>query len=294
MDTVARLVSENHKIFILTRSGKLVFSRGGIEEEFVGLSGVVLTLVALIEQRDGDKLLAIECSTSYIMFMHREPFIMVACVPNRGPRGFTRHCLTKTLDLVYNQVVSVLSLKYSMTTHRPLPLVQQVRLKLGDLLAKTIKTDDLIFALLIYNGQLVCCSKMKDQYLHVSDILIVLNLVASNRSFRNVESWIPICLPKFNSSGFLHAYISYLESQTCLVLLSANHESFNTLAERAKKFKEVGRYSSAYAFNHFSSQKFTKSKYDCLLKDLVVKGVLAGDQAYIYSLKAIVGPLKLQ
>lgn len=29
----------------------------------------------------------------------------------------------------------------------------------------------------------------------------------------NSESWIPICLPRFNSRGFLHAFISYFDSQ---------------------------------------------------------------------------------
>eukprot|EP00833_Pecoramyces_ruminatium_P018029 jgi/Orpsp1_1/1192061/evm.model.d7180000090253.1 len=32
----------------------------------------------------------------------------------------------------------------------------------------------------------------------------------TSTSFRSVESWSPICLPKYNSRGFLYAYVSYL------------------------------------------------------------------------------------
>ena len=34
----------------------------------------------------------------------------------------------------------------------------------------------------------------------------------TSTSFRSVESWSPICLPKYNSRGFLYAYVSYLDN----------------------------------------------------------------------------------
>jgi len=40
---------------------------------------------------------------------------------------------------------------------------------------------------------------------------LIINMITST-SFRSVESWSPICLPKYNSRGFLYAYVSYLDS----------------------------------------------------------------------------------
>lgn len=59
--------------------------------------------------------------------------------------------------------------------------------------------------------------------------------------FRSAESWTPICLPKFNDTGFLHAHVSYLprDSPACLLLISTDKEKFFALQEVQKKIVEV-------------------------------------------------------
>jgi len=70
-----------------------------------------------------------------------------------------------------------------------------------------------------------------------------------------LESWLPICLPRFNAQGFLHAYVSFLApasplSDTAqsasegggggvgLILLSSDREAFSGVKEAAEGIKE--------------------------------------------------------
>ncbi len=73
------------------------------------------------------------------------------------------------------------------------------------------------------------------------DIHLILNLVSASMSFKSAESWTPICLPKFNDTGFLHTYVSYLphDSPACLLLFSTDKEKFFELQECQNKIAEV-------------------------------------------------------
>ncbi len=57
----------------------------------------------------------------------------------------------------------------------------------------------MVFALLVAENQLVTLARMKKYLLHPADLHLVLNLVNSTESFKHSETWIPICLPKFDS-----------------------------------------------------------------------------------------------
>ena len=57
--------------------------------------------------------------------------------------------------------------------------------------------------------------------LHPLDLLLLTNFVTANGSFRQSESFSPVCLPRFNSSGFLHAYINYISQVKHSVSLQA-------------------------------------------------------------------------
>ena len=50
--------------------------------------------------------------------------------------------------------------------------------------------------------------------------------MSSSFSFREDENWLPICLPKFNNSGFLYAHISFVAPELCLVLLVTKADGF--------------------------------------------------------------------
>lgn len=56
---------------------------------------------------------------------------------------------------------------------------------------------------------------------------------------RASESWTPLCLPKFNDSGFLHAYVCFVAADVCLLLISTKQDSFYQLSNCKREIVEV-------------------------------------------------------
>lgn len=71
------------------------------------------------------------------------------------------------------------------------------------------------------------------------DILLLINHVktfSSDTNFDALESHFTlICLPIFNSSGFLHLYISYISKNVCILLLSPKAEDLVHMENARKK-----------------------------------------------------------
>jgi len=61
--------------------------------------------------------------------------------------------------------------------------------------------QDLVFAILIANGQLITLVRLKKCFMHPVDLHIIFNLITASDSFKHAESWTPICLPKFDSTS---------------------------------------------------------------------------------------------
>eukprot|EP00494_Astrolonche_serrata_P017795 UN17983 len=52
--------------------------------------------------------------------------------------------------------------------------------------------------------------------------MILTHFVCKSKSFKASETWTPICLPQFTDKGFLHAYITYLKEECCVVFVTAD------------------------------------------------------------------------
>jgi hypothetical protein len=76
---------------------------------------------------------------------------------------------------------------------------------------------------------LVC--SYTNHVLHSDDILLINNLVNSTTTFQSGESWVPICLAKYNNSNFVYCYITYIGPELSLILISPNKESFVSLSD---------------------------------------------------------------
>lgn len=46
----------------------------------------------------------------------------------------------------------------------------------------------------------------------IQDLQILINAVHTPSVAANSASWLPICLPKFNPQGFVHAYVNFIEA----------------------------------------------------------------------------------
>jgi hypothetical protein len=101
--------------------------------------------------------------------------------------------------------------------------------------------------------QLVGICRHHSHHVHPVDLLLLLSLVQSSSTFKSVpETWLPLCLPKFNSDGYLYVYISFLvpqypsrASDLCLLIVSNDSQSFQELRLKRQRLVEQMQYSGA-------------------------------------------------
>ncbi|DAZ98469.1 TPA: hypothetical protein N0F65_004906 [Lagenidium giganteum] len=80
------------------------------------------------------------------------------------------------------------------------------------------------------------------------DLLLLVNFVYNTPSLANSETWTPVCLPHFNATGFLYAYVVFLNEDMCLLLLSSQQspEQFHVFQAKkryiASRLADVGAY----------------------------------------------------
>lgn len=110
------------------------------------------------------------------------------------------------------------------------------------------KIKDLIFAILLAKNQLISLVRLKHQTLHPADLKLVFNLIDCSESFKSTESWVPICLPKFDPNGFMYAYITYLSNdcEACLILMSSDCHAFPALSEAKTKITDKLRRNNCF------------------------------------------------
>lgn len=152
---------------------------------------------------------------------------------------------------------------------------------------------DLLYVLLLARGRLVTLLRPKKHSIHPTDLHLLLSTIYSSSprpktkaaegpsgsprqdsqeleedllegegdewrtsplTEPGLESWLPICLPRFNPKGFLHAYVSFLNLNSSqqsappstskaragigLVLLSTDREGFAGVKEAAEGIKD--------------------------------------------------------
>ncbi|XP_064399979.1 protein SAND-like isoform X2 [Halichondria panicea] len=258
-------------VFVLSISGKPVYCRYGKEDKLVNIFGIMQAIVSFF-QDDNDNLRSIVAGGHRFVFMCRGPLVLVSI----SQSGQTDTQLAIQLNYVYYQILSVLTntqlsqrfekkpgfdLRYllqgsekfidnilNMTDRDPSFILNGIRclsmpLSLRQSITSTIsqaRTKDILFAVLVADDQLVTYLRPKEYNLVPIDIHLILNLVNASMSFRSTESWTPICLPKFNDTGFLHTHVSYLplDSPACLLLFSTDKEKFFEVQECQRKIVE--------------------------------------------------------
>ncbi|KAG8128361.1 hypothetical protein E2320_015202 [Naja naja] len=258
-------------IFVLSEAGKPIYSRYGCEEALSTTMGVMMALVSFVEA-EKNAIRSIHADGYKVVFLRKSPLVLVAVAQTRQ----SEQEIAQELLYIYYQIVSLLTLtqlnrifqqKQNYDLRRLLAGSERITDNLVDLMARDpsflmgaarclpmaagvrdvvsaclqqAKAKSLVFAILLSKNQLVSLVRKRDQFLHPIDLHLLFNLISSSSSFREGEGWTPICLPKFNSNGFFHAHISYLEPNVdlCLVLISTDREDFFTVSHCKQKFQE--------------------------------------------------------
>ena len=69
-----------------------------------------------------------------------------------------------------------------------------------------------MYGILLAGERVVALAQPRAHALHAHDVLLLSSFVLGSDSFRAAaESFSPICLPRFNPSAFLHAYVRFLD-----------------------------------------------------------------------------------
>ncbi|KAF8172004.1 trafficking protein Mon1-domain-containing protein [Mycena galopus ATCC 62051] len=226
--------------FILTDAGKPVFtSRPGGEdsENMTSTIGIMQALISVFID-DGDKIRCINAGSTRITFALRAPLYYVCASPGANPnlsktrshleylhlqilsivtaaqlrRVFERRTnfdLRRLLNGAETFLTSMLSrlefdLAMATSSLHCLRLDASIRKRAGE-------TLDILYVVLVARGRVITIVRPKKHSIHPADIHILLNTIHAPSILNSPASasWIPVCLPKFNPTGFVNAYISF-------------------------------------------------------------------------------------
>ncbi|ORZ02160.1 vacuolar fusion protein MON1, partial [Syncephalastrum racemosum] len=246
--------------FILSSAGKPIWTRYGDESRISSLMGVIQAIISFFQDSD-DTIKSIHAGEHNFVFLLKEPLYYVAVARTGESDGQLRDQLL----YLHNQILSVLTSvqltrifeqrvnfdlrrllggtevfldslstlfnkdhSFMLSALQCLRLSRSARDQAGSILSKG---RNLLYAMIVAKGRLVTLLRPRKHSLHPSDLHLLFNMLTGSTTFHTAESWTPLCLPKFNSKGFLHAYICYIEKNVSVVMISTDKDRFFELSD---------------------------------------------------------------
>lgn len=247
--------------FILSNSGKPIYSRYGDEHKLAGFSATLQAIISFVEN-SGDHIKFVRAGKHQIVFLVKGPIYLVciSCTEEsyEGLRG--------QLELMYGQLLLILTKsvnkcfeknpRFDMATllggtdavflslihafswnpatflhaYTCLPLAQSAR-QAASAVLQDIADSGVLFALLMCEHKVISLVGAQKATLHPDDILLLANFILSSGSFRTSESFVPICLPRYNPMAYLHAYVHFFDEHTYVTLLTTRSDAFYDLKD---------------------------------------------------------------
>ncbi|KAK8562281.1 hypothetical protein V6N13_019691 [Hibiscus sabdariffa] len=247
--------------FILSNSGKPIYSRYGDEHKLAGFSATLQAIISFMEN-GGDRVKLVNAGKHQVVFVVKGPIYLVCISCTEEPF----ESLKGQLELIYDQMILILTKsinrcfeknpKFDMThllggtdvvfsslihsfgwnpatflhAYTCLPLSYASRQAAGAIL-QDVADSGVLFAILMCKHKVISLVGAQKASLHPDDILLLSNFVMSSESFRTSEAFSPICLPRYNPSAFLHAYVHFLDDNTYLILLTTSSDAFYHLKD---------------------------------------------------------------
>ncbi|KAG6583584.1 Vacuolar fusion protein MON1-like protein, partial [Cucurbita argyrosperma subsp. sororia] len=247
--------------FVLSHSGKPIYSRYGDEHKLAGFSASLQAIISFVED-GGDRVKWVRAGKHLVVFLVKGPIYLVCISCTEEPY----ESLRGQLELIYGQMILILTKsvnrcfernpKFDMTSllggtdvvfsslihsfgwnpatflhaYTCLPLAYGTRQAAGAIL-QDVADSGILFAILMCKHKVISLVGAQKASLHPDDMLLLANFVMSSESFRTSESFSPICLPRYNPMAFLYAYVHYFDANTYFMLLTTNSDSFYHLKE---------------------------------------------------------------
>ncbi|CAE6017812.1 unnamed protein product [Arabidopsis arenosa] len=255
--------------FILSNSGKPIYSRYGDEHKLAGFSATLQAIISFVEN-GGDRVNLVKAGKHQVVFLVKGPIYLV-CISCTDE---TYEYLRGQLDLLYGQMILILTksidrcfeknAKFDMTpllggtdavfsslvhsfswnpatflhAYTCLPLPYALRQATGTIL-QDVCASGVLFSLLMCRHKVVSLTGAQKASLHPDDLLLLSNFVMSSESFRTSESFSPICLPRYNAQAFLHAYVHFFDDDTYVILLTTRSDAFHHLKDCRVRLEDV-------------------------------------------------------
>jgi hypothetical protein len=155
------------------------------------------------------------------------------------------------------------------------------------IIQNTSSLNYVLFALLLFDNQVVAIIRPKKKQLHPTDIHLLINVITGLDTPKTSDfSSYPICLPNFDSSGIMYAYISYLDEgcRTCLILLTGmcDHDQSTKLNDCKLRIRDKMISQNLLTALHNNSKLFNT---DLTLKQIDVNEL----KHFLYKGKSLLG-----
>lgn len=227
-----------------------------------GSAPTLATAAAATLEKKGsrEQLKSVRAGNTLFVFSVEDPLILIAV----DKLGESEYQLRAQLDVLYAQILSTLTksqlakvfrgrnnfdlrqllggtevflsaLTREMSFGSPgillgslecLRLRKSIRNKINNIMIER-RTKSLLYGMIVADSRLVSVIRPRRHSLHPPDLHLVFSMLFNTTSFsKGGEHWVPICLPKFNSTGFLYAYIYFFVPEVALVLISPDKNSF--------------------------------------------------------------------
>ncbi|CAN7008346.1 unnamed protein product [Brassica rapa subsp. trilocularis] len=208
--------------FILSNSGKPIYSRYGDEHKLAGFSATLQAIISFVEN-GGDRVNLVKAGKHQVVFLVKGPIYLV-CISCTDE---TYEYLRGQLDLLYGQMIVILTksidrcfeknAKFDMTpllggtdavfsslvhsfswnpatflhAYTCLPLPYASRKATGTVL-QDVCASGVLFSLLMCRHKVISLAGAQKASLHPDDLLLLSNFVMSSESFRQVLNILPI------------------------------------------------------------------------------------------------------
>lgn len=266
---------------ILSAAGKPIYTRHGSDAIISSYVGIIQTIISSYSEGDDDLKSFQAGHVQFVILSQTNLFLVgITSLPESEAQ------VRVQLEALYMQILSTLTLptltrlfsvRPSTDLRRPLEGTEVLLSSLADSFTRgspstllsaleclkirkshrnvinstmiKARVDDLLYGLVVAGGRLVSVIRPKKHSLHPSDLQLIFNMLFEAEGIKagGGESWVPICLPGFNNTGYLYMYVSFLnmggdhvrelaeneriakEDSVAIILLSANKEGFEDL-----------------------------------------------------------------
>ncbi|KAI9281821.1 vacuolar fusion protein MON1 [Sporodiniella umbellata] len=231
-------LKKDKHFFILSNSGKPIWTRYGDESQLSSMMGVIQAIISFFQDND-DTINTGESDTQLrdqLSYLHNQ--ILSVLTSTQLTKIFEQRVnfdlrrLLGGTEIFLDSLSNLFSTDHSfmLSALQCLRVSKSVRDTMGSILTEG-KVKNSLYAIVVSKGRLVTLLRPRKHSLHPSDLHLLFNMLNGSNTFHSAEAWTPLCLPKFNAKGFLHAYICYIEKETSIVVISTDKSNFFEISE---------------------------------------------------------------